>query len=286
MVQIIAEAGVNHNGEIKNAIKMIDIAASAGADIIKFQTFKTESLVTKTAEIANYQKNNVTINNTQYTLLKSLELSESDHRILIKHCKKNNIEFLSTAFDVNSLKMLVSLGQRKFKIPSGENNNLLLLKEIANYNYTTYLSTGMTSFKDLKFLIKFLIENGLNKKNLIVLHCNSAYPTPFDDVNLLSMFKIKDEFKVRVGLSDHTLGIEVPIAAAALGADVIEKHFTLNKKMKGPDHSASIEPSELDKMITSIKNVIKSLGNNKKLITKSEKVNIVAARKSIVARKK
>ena len=144
----------------------------------------------------------------------------------------------------------------------------------------------MTSFKDLKFLIKFLIENGLNKKNLIVLHCNSAYPTPFDDVNLLSMFKIKDEFKVRVGLSDHTLGIEVPIAAAALGADVIEKHFTLNKKMKGPDHSASIESSELDKMITSIKNVIKSLGNNKKLITKSEKVNIVAARKSIVARKK
>lgn len=278
---IIAEAGVNHNGSIEIAKQMIDIAKHAGADIIKFQTFKAENLVCKLAEKAEYQKNNTSKNESQFEMLKKLELDITAHKILMEYCKKKDIQFLSTPFDLESIELLNELGIEIFKIPSGEITNYPYLKKIAGLKKKIILSTGMSYLEEIKYAIRILKENGA--KDVIVLHCNTEYPTPMTDVNLKAMNTIKEILNVEVGYSDHTLGIEVPIAAVAMGAKVIEKHFTLDKNMEGPDHKASLEPNELTNMITAIRNIEKALGNGIKQPSESEKKNIEVARKSIFA---
>ena len=282
--KVIAEAGVNHNGKIKLAKKLIDIASNSGADFVKFQSFNVDNLVTKTASKANYQiKNTNNANETQYSMLKKLELTEDHHKFLISYCKKKNIRFLSTPFDIDSAKLLHDLKLKHFKIPSGEITNFPLLDLISRMNKKIFLSTGMSNLKEIKNAINILINSGSNIKNITVLHCNTSYPTPYEDVNLNAMITIKKKLKVDVGYSDHTLGIEVPVAAVAMGASIIEKHFTISRKLKGPDHKASLEPEELKNMIVSIKNISKALGSYVKKPTKSEKPNINIARKSIVA---
>ena len=282
---IIAEAGVNHNGNINLAKKLIKMASKAGADFIKFQSFKTDYIITKDAPKANYQKK---INNkeSQYSMLKKLELSINDHEILINECNKNNIKFMSSPFDIESIKLLKKLNLKTVKVPSSEINNYPYLKQICKYNWKIILSTGMSDLNEIKKTINFMSKNGLSKKNLTLLHCNSEYPTPFKDINLLAMKTLENETNVRIGYSDHSVGIEVPIAAVALGANVIEKHFTLSRKMKGPDHIASIEIDELSKMVKAIRNIELSLGNKNKIITNSAKSNIKTHTKSIVAIKK
>lgn len=282
---IIAEAGVNHNGSIELAKQLVDKAVEAGVDYIKFQTFKASKLVTKAAKQAEYQQKNIgKEGDSQYQMLKKLELSPKDHEVLISYCRERGIKFFSTAFDFDSIDYLHSLGLGIWKIPSGEVTNYPFLKRIAAFNEKTILSTGMCEIEDVRAAVDALYKNGLSKENLILLHCNTEYPTPFEDVNLKAMDSMKNDFGVEVGYSDHTKGIEVPIAAVALGATVIEKHFTLDRNMEGPDHKASLEPDELKAMVSGIRNVEKALsGDGTKHVSNSERKNIAIARKSIVA---
>lgn len=284
-VLIIAEAGVNHNGSLEIAKKLVDKAVDAGVDIIKFQTFKAEKLVSKSAKQAEYQKKNIDnqADESQYNMLKKLELSEQDHQELISYCNEKGIRFFSTAFDFDSIDYLHTLNLGLWKIPSGEITNYPYIKKIAQYHEPVILSTGMCEMSDIYAAMKVLQKNGIQKDQITILHCNTEYPTPYEDVNLLAMQKIQKEFDVAVGYSDHTKGIEVPIAAVALGASVIEKHFTLDRNMEGPDHKASLEPDELKAMVSSIRNIEKALGNGKKAVSESERKNISIARKSIVA---
>lgn len=285
-VLIIAEAGVNHNGSLEIAKRLINEASSAGVDIIKFQTFKAEKLVSKAAKQAEYQKKNIGEGEeTQYAMLKKLELSNEQHEELIAYCKSKNIRFFSTAFDMDSIDYLHSLDLGLWKIPSGEITNYPYLKKIASYKEPVILSTGMCELTDIENAINVLVGNGVSKDIITVLHCNTEYPTPMKDVNLKAMLEIKEKFGVKIGYSDHTEGIEIPIAAVALGATVIEKHFTLDKNMEGPDHKASLEPSELKAMVKSIRNIEQALGTGHKTISESERKNIEIARKSIVAAK-
>ncbi len=283
---IIAEAGVNHNGSLETAYKLIDAAKSSGADAVKFQSFKADSLVSKKAEKAEYQKQATSSNESQYEMIKKLELSLEDHHKLIDYCLKKEIQFLSSPFDLDSIDLLNDLGMEIFKIPSGEIINLPYLKKIGKLNKNVILSTGMSDLGEIEDAIDALVDNGTNREKITVLQCNTEYPTPYEDVNLKAMLTIKNAFNVKVGYSDHTKGIEVPIAAVALGAEVIEKHFTLDRNMDGPDHKASLEPNELKQMVESIRNIEKALGNGIKKPSKSELKNKQIARKSLVAIKK
>lgn len=283
---IIAEAGVNHNGSIEIAKQLIDVAAQAGVDYVKFQTFCTDRLVSKEARMAEYQQNNIRTTTTQYEMLKKLELSPEQHKILIDYCDTKGVRFFSTAFDLESIDFLGSLHLGLWKIPSGEITNYPYLKRISNYHEPVLLSTGMSVYEEISDSVKLLIDNGISKDMITLLHCNTEYPTPMEDVNLYAMQYLKDKFNIRVGYSDHTKGIEVPVAAVALGATVIEKHFTLSRAMEGPDHKASLEPDELKAMVASVRNIEKALGKYDKQVTPSEEKNICIARKSIVAARK
>lgn len=283
---IIAEAGVNHNGSLDLAKKMIQAASKAKVDYIKFQTFKAESSITKKAEKANYQKTTVGQQQSQFEMVKKLELTKEDHIKLINYTKKKKIKFLSTPFDIQSVELLNDLGLDIFKIPSGEITNLPYLRHLAKLNKKIILSTGMSHMIEVKNAIEILNKHGTKKKNITILHCNTEYPTPMKDVNLNAMAKMGKEFNVSFGYSDHTLGIEVDIAAVALGASVIEKHFTLDQKMIGPDHKASLEPHQLKEMVKAIRNIELALGSDVKKPSKSEKKNIKIIRKSIVAKSK
>ena len=282
---IIAEAGVNHNGSLDLAKQLVDKAAEAGVDYVKFQTFKSEKLVTKSARQADYQQKNLGSKegDSQLAMLKKLELSVEDHYVLIEYCRQKSVKFLSTAFDFDSIDFLHSLDLGLWKIPSGEITNYPYLKKIAQYGEPVILSTGMSEMEDIAAAINVLMKFGLKREQITILHCNTEYPTPFADVNLKAMQQIRDEFQVKVGYSDHTKGIEVPIAAVALGAQVIEKHFTLDKNMEGPDHKASLEPDELKAMVSDIRNIELAIGEGKKTASASEKKNIGIVRKSIVA---
>lgn len=280
---IIAEAGVNHNGSIETAKKMVDTAKEAGADAVKFQAFKAESLVTASAPKAEYQKRTTGSAESQFEMLKKLELDYDAHRQLLKYCREKDIIFISTPFDKDSADMLYRLGVAIFKIPSGEIINIPYLRKIGGFKRKVILSTGMSGIKEIKFALKTLTASGTPKKKITVLHCNTQYPTPMRDVNLRAMLTIRDTLRVKAGYSDHTSGIEVSIAAAALGASIIEKHFTLDKKMKGPDHKASVDPAELKDMISAIRNIEEALGSPVKKPTCSELPNRPVVRKSIVA---
>lgn len=282
---VIAEAGVNHNGSIKLAKQLVDKAVEAGVDYIKFQTFKASKLVTKAAKQAEYQQKNIgKEGDSQYQMLKKLEFTPSQYNELVDYCNQRGIKFFSTAFDFDSIEYLHSLNLGLWKIPSGEVTNYPFLKLVAAYNEPTILSTGMCDMENVRAAVNALYKNGLSKENLKLLHCNTEYPTPFEDVNLKAMDALRNEFGVEVGYSDHTKGIEVPIAAVALGATVIEKHFTLDRNMEGPDHKASLEPDELKAMVSAIRNIEKAVsGDGTKHVSESEKKNIAIARKSIVA---
>lgn len=280
---IIAEAGVNHNGNVDLAKQLIDVASAAGVDIVKFQTFKAKNLVTRNAQKAVYQKSNTGNSDSQFSMLSKLELSEKDHFELLDYCREKNIQFLSTPFDLASIDLLKNLGINIGKIPSGEITNLPYLRKMAWTFGTLILSTGMSTLDEIGAALKVIFDTGFSKENITVLHCNTEYPTPMKDVNLKAMLTIGREFGVKVGYSDHTLGIEVPVAAVALGATVIEKHFTLDKKMEGPDHVASLDPEELKAMVKTIRNIELALGSKIKIPSDSEKKNIEIGRKSIVA---
>jgi len=282
---IIAEAGVNHNGDIKLAKKLIKEAAKAGADAVKFQTFKTEKIVTQFAELTEYQKNNLPDISSQYNMLKNLEINYEQHLELIQYCQKQSLIFMSTGFDFDSNNMLNSLGIEIFKIPSGEITNLPYLRQVGGFKKDIIISTGMSTLGEIETALDVLLSSGCKKSKIKVLHCSSQYPTPFDNVNLKSMLTIKNAFDVEVGYSDHTNGIEVAIAAVALGGKIIEKHLTLNKDMKGPDHKASIEPAEFAKMVNGIRNIERALGSSKKCPNKVEIKNRDLVRKSIIAAK-
>lgn len=284
-VFIIAEAGVNHNGDLGLAKKLIDVAAEAGADAVKFQTFKAENLVTKSARKAKYQTKRTDSSESQYEMIKKLELDVEVHKDLMVYCKEKGIMFLSTPFDHESIELLHDLGLAIFKIPSGEITNLPYLRHIGRFNKKVFLSTGMADLGEIEDALNVLIESGTGRENITVLHANTMYPTPMEDVNLKCMNAIGNALGVSVGYSDHTLGIEVDVAAVALGAKVIEKHFTLDKTMEGPDHKASLEPDELRKMVESIRNIEVALGSSVKRPTMSEMPNLQVARKSIVAAK-
>ena len=284
-VFIIAEAGVNHNGSIELAYKLIDVASASGADAVKFQTFKAENLVSINAQKAEYQKQATNQSESQFNMLKKLELDTNAHKKLIDYCKKKDIVFLSTPFDHESIDLLNELELQIFKIPSGEITNLTYLRHIGSLGKEVILSTGMSTLKEIEEALIILTSSGTSKENITILHANTMYPTPMEDVNLRAMQTIQDKFGVAVGYSDHTLGIEVDIAAVALGATIIEKHFTLDKTMDGPDHMSSISPEELKAMVSSIRNIEKALGSSIKKPSKSEKPNITMARKSIVASK-
>jgi len=280
---IIAEAGVNHNGDLSRAKQLIDVAVDAGVDYIKFQSFVAEKLVRPLATKAEYQNRNLNDgDNSQFNMLKNLELSHENHIELIEYCNKKNISFFSTAFDVDGIHYLNKLGLGLFKVPSGEITNFPYLKAIASYKKPVILSTGMCNEQEIKEAINVLTVDGLSKVDISILHCNTEYPTPMVDVNLMAMLTIKERFDVKVGYSDHTLGIEVPIAAVAMGASIIEKHFTLDRNLPGPDHLASLEPVELKEMVFAIRNIELALsGNGEKKPSKSEQKNIAIARKSI-----
>ena len=281
---IIAEAGVNHNGDIAKAKALIDKGAEAGVDYVKFQTFKAEKLVTKQAQRASYQDKNTQNNDSQYEMLKKLELSQALHQELMDYCNQKGVKFLSTGFDSESLVFLAQLGITIAKVPSGEITNLPYLRQVASLFPEVILSTGMVTIDEIKDAVKVLIDNGVSKDKIIILHCNTEYPTPMEDVNLKAMLHIQRELGLPIGYSDHTLGIEVPIAAVALGATVIEKHFTLDKTLPGPDHKASLEPNELKAMVSAIRNIEKAIGGSGlKEVSKSEEKNKPIARKSIVA---
>lgn len=282
-VIIIAEAGVNHNGDIQVAKKLIDTAVEAGVDYVKFQTFKADSLVSKSAKKAKYQSVNINDgDDSQYAMLKNLELSHENHLELMSYCEERNIKFFSTAFDVEGVSYLNELGLSFFKVPSGEITNYPYLKAIALCGKPVVMSTGMCSEIEIKQALDVLVKFGLKKEVISILHCNTEYPTPMQDVNLKAMLAIEKKFGVQIGYSDHTLGIEVPIAAVALGARIIEKHFTLDRTLPGPDHVASLEPIELKAMVTAIRNIELAMsGDGEKKASESETKNIDIARKSI-----
>jgi len=284
-VMIIAEAGVNHNGSIELAEKLIDVAAEAGADFVKFQTFKAETLVTQTADKAEYQKEITNTDESQFEMIKKLELDRKTHEELIDYCKTKDIQFLSTAFDHKSIELLAELNIPLFKIPSGEITNLPYLRHIGKMGKPIIMSTGMSTLDEVQNALNILIESGAGKEQITILHCNTEYPTPMEDVNLKAMITIREKLGVSIGYSDHTNGIEVSIAAVAMGATVIEKHFTLDRKLPGPDHAASLEPYELKEMVTSIRNIEIAMGDGIKKPSPSELKNISIARKSLVAKK-
>lgn len=280
---IIAEAGVNHNGSLDLAFDLIGAAAEAGADVVKFQTFKAKSLVTQSASKADYQLQTTNSEESQFEMIKKLELNEKMHLELIAECGKYGIRFASTGFDEGSVDLLCDLGVDFLKIPSGEITNVPYLRHVGSKGLPVILSTGMSELNEVKEALDILMRAGTQKEKITVLHCNTEYPTPMEDVNLNAMLTMRDELGVEIGYSDHTQGIEVPIAAVALGAKVIEKHFTLDRSMDGPDHAASLEPDELKQMVKSIRNIEKAMGDGEKKPSKSEKKNIEIARKSIVA---
>jgi N-acetylneuraminate synthase len=281
-VLIIAEAGVNHNGDMEMARRLVDAAAAAGADYVKFQTFKTEKLVSKEAKQAEYQKKNTgSGSDSQFAMLKKLELSVEQHHELIAYCQKKNIQFLSTAFDLDSIDLLNSLGIELFKIPSGEITNLPYLKKIGTLKKSVIISTGMCVMEEIVAAVNELVKAGTSREKISVLHCTTDYPTAMQDVNLRAMVAIHEKLNLPVGYSDHTMGIEVPVAAVAMGATIIEKHFTLDRNLPGPDHKASLEPNELKAMVNAIQNVELALGSSFKQPTETEKRNMLVARKSI-----
>ncbi len=281
---IIAEAGVNHNGEFQKAIELIDVASECGADYVKFQTFKANQLASEKAQLASYQKKNIR-EKSQVAMLKKLELKFEWHQKLIEHATKKTINFMSTSFDLESTNFLVKLGMEIFKIPSGEITNLPYLRLIGGLNKKVILSTGMAKLSEIEDALEVLINSGTAKEKITLLHCTTEYPAPMNEVNLNVINTLKKVFKVPVGYSDHTEGISVSIAAAALGAQVIEKHFTLDKNLQGPDHKASLEPDELMKMIKSIREIEMAMGSKIKFPTPSEQQNLIIARKSIIAKK-
>lgn len=283
VVFIIAEAGVNHNGSVETAREMVDIAAQAGADAVKFQTFKAEKVISKFALKAEYQKKSTPGCESQLEMVKKLELDADAHKELMSYCVEKGIIFLSSAFDLESMNLLKELGLAIFKIPSGEITNVPYLLKVGNLKKKIILSSGMATLEEIRQALKVLISAGTPKANITVLHCNTEYPAQFEDVNLSAMLTIKDTLKIKVGYSDHTLGIEVPIAAVALGARVIEKHFTLSRDMEGSDHRASLEPDELRAMVKAIRNIEKALGDGVKRPSPSEIKNKAVVRKSIVA---
>ena len=283
-VFIIAEAGVNHNGSLEIAKKLVDRAVEAGVNAVKFQTFKTENIVCKEAVKAEYQKNTTDAEESQFEMLKKLELTPQMHDELIKYCKEREIQFLSTPFDLDSIDYLNSLDIPIMKVPSGEITNYPYLKKVGMTKKPVILSTGMSVLEEVGNAVKVLQDNG--SEDITVLHCNTEYPTPYKDVNLRAMFELGEKLNLKIGYSDHTLGIEIPIAAVAMGAVVIEKHFTLDKNMEGPDHKASLEPDELKAMVKAIRNVEEALGTGEKIPSESEKKNLTVARKSIVAKRK
>jgi len=283
-VFIIAEAGVNHNGSLKLAKKLIDVASASGADAVKFQTFKAKNLVVKNSQKANYQKNTGSQKETQFSMLQKLELSQEMHLELINYSINKHIKFLSSPFDHESIKLLNDLGLEIFKIPSGEITNLPYLRHVGKLNKKIILSTGMSKMAEVKNALKILINSGTKKKNITVLHANTEYPTPMNDVNLRAMVTMGKELNVEYGYSDHTLGIEVDIAAVAMGASCIEKHFTLDSNMDGPDHKASLQPEQLAEMVRAIRNIEKALGSHIKKPSKSELSNLQIVRKSIIAK--
>lgn len=282
-VFVIAEAGDNHNGDVNLAYKLIDSAVDAGADCVKFQTFITEEIISKYAEMAEYQKKNVGSDESQFEMVKKLELSFANFRNLKAYCDKKGIMFLSTPFDLQSIEFLESIGISLWKIPSGEITNLPYLIKIAKTKKDIILSTGMANMEEISIALNVLRKNGAGK--ITVLHCTTEYPAPLSEVNLTAMNTIRDQFEVEVGYSDHTAGILIPIAAVAMGASIIEKHFTLDKNMPGPDHKASLEPAELKMMVDNIRKLELAMGDGIKQATPSEKNNISIARKSIVARR-
>lgn len=278
---IIAEAGVNHNGNLSLAKELIVAAAEAGADFVKFQTFKAEKIVSKSAQQAAYQIKNSGENSGQFAMLKKLELDIEAHNILIEEASKNDIKFLSTAFDLESIELLEGLHPHLWKIPSGEITNLPYLQSIGKRKQDIIMSTGMCTLQEVAEALEVLLEAGAKKEQISILHCNTEYPTPLIDVNLRAMQTLATEFQVKIGYSDHTLGIEVPVAAVAMGATCIEKHFTLSRTMPGPDHKASLEPKELTEMVSMIRNIELALGSKEKKPSPSEQKNIAIARKSI-----
>jgi N,N'-diacetyllegionaminate synthase len=282
-VFIIAEAGVNHNGSIHLAKKLIDVAVKSGADAVKFQTFKAERLVSKNTQKAGYQKQTTDASESQFDMIKKLELDAVSHKKLMVYCQKKDIMFLSSPFDRESIDLLNDLGVQILKIASGEITNLPFLRYIGSLGKRVILSSGMSDLVEVREALSILINAGTPKDNITVLHANTMYPTPMEDVNLNAMPTIQKEFGISVGYSDHTLGIEVDIAAVAMGASIIEKHFTLDKSMEGPDHKASLEPDELTAMVSAIRNTEKALGSCQKKPSPSESKNIEVIRKSIVA---
>jgi len=280
---IIAEAGVNHNGDMAMARQLIDEAARAGADLVKFQTFSANRLVTRTATKAEYQTQTTDNKESQHEMLRRLELSAEMHKELIAHCAARNIGFFSTAFDIESIDLLVSLGQDHFKIPSGEITNLPYLRRIGRLGQAVILSTGMATLGEIESAIDVLEQAGTPRANITVLHCTTEYPTPMTEVNLRAMQSIQRAFGVAVGYSDHTPGIEVAIAAVAMGASVIEKHFTMDCNLSGPDHKASLEPERLMAMVAAIRNIEIALGDGVKCLTQSEARNKPVMRKSLIA---
>lgn len=285
-VIIIAEAGVNHNGSLEKAKLLVDVASEAGVDFVKFQSFKADKLVSPDAQKADYQKKNIGDNDdNQFQMLRELELSEKDHDELLEYCNQKNVAFFSTAFDVDGLSYLDSLGLNLFKVPSGEITNYPYLRKLAELRKPVILSTGMSNLSDIEKALEVL-EQGIDRSMITILHCNTEYPTPMEDVNLKAMTTIESHFNTSVGYSDHTMGIEVPIAAVALGARVIEKHFTLDRELPGPDHKASLEPNELIEMVRTIRNIEQAIsGSGIKEPSSSEKRNISIARKSIHTKK-
>ncbi|MGE3974340.1 MAG: N-acetylneuraminate synthase [Bdellovibrionales bacterium] len=284
-VYIIAEAGVNHNGDLRLAKKLVDAAVEAKADAVKFQTFRAENLIVQGAAKAEYQKITTGQQESQFDMLKRLELSLEGFRELKEYCDQKGIEFMSTPFDLPSIDYLVELGMKTMKIPSGQLNDYPYLRKVGQLAGDVILSTGMCTLEDIEQVVQLLIESGTPKSKISILHCNSAYPTPFEDVNLRAMNTIKERFQLEVGYSDHTPGIEVSLAAVALGARIIEKHFTLDKEMEGPDHCASLDVDELKALVSGIRHIEKALGSPNKDLSRSEKINLVAARKSLVAKK-
>ena len=280
---IIAEAGVNHNGDLAVACELIDVAADAGADWVKFQTFSADKIVTKNAKKADYQNKTTDAGESQHAMIRKLELTHDMHVALIGHCKSRGIQFFSTGFDQESIDLLADLGLDCFKIPSGEITNLPYLRHVGRYGKSVILSTGMANMDEIASALDVLERAGTPRSRITVLHCNTEYPTPMADVNLRAMLTIRDTLGVKVGYSDHTLGIEVAVASVALGATVIEKHFTLDRNLPGPDHKASLEPDELKAMVAAIRNIEKAMGDGIKHPSPSEAKNKPVARKSLVA---
>ena len=280
---VIAEAGVNHNGDLETSLSLVDAASSCGADIVKFQTFTADQLVTQDAAKAEYQKVKTSSTETQFEMLRKLELSHSDHLAIIEHCQERGIGFLSTGFDIGNIDMLVDLGMNRIKVPSGEITNLPYLRHIGGLGLPTILSTGMADLEEVRNALDVLLDYGSSKSDVTILHCTTDYPAAMGDVNLQAMVTMRDAFGVKIGYSDHTLGYEVAVAAVSLGAVVIEKHLTLDRESAGPDHAASLEPEEFANMVRAIRNIEIALGDGIKRPQSSEFANMAVARKSLVA---